>query len=191
MPAPNIVLPVHLTNTYPEVLDLLNNPEEALRHLQEWTVGNWRRVGRDNADQVTHVGGIYKNRLVSLYEVDGYVVDDEGRYRFQNPSPAAARFHTLIGEPHRWRRGYSAGWMPPRPLRLGKPYPPSAKGTTTTDAMLACAQEVAMRRTLRMDEPDPVDQRDPLLSAVTVTRNPRGGIIVEVPAGTNVLIKQV
>ncbi|MEX0428620.1 hypothetical protein AB3X52_13395 [Nocardioides sp. DS6] len=191
MSMPQTLLPVHLTNTYPEVLDLLNDPDEALRHLQEWTVGNWRRVGRDNADQVTHVGGVYKNRFVSLYEINGYVIDAEGRYRFQEPTPAEDRYHTLIGETFRWRRGYSGGWMPPRPLRLGKPYPPSARETTTVDAMLACAQEMASRRTLGMDDAVPVDQTDPLLSSVTVTRNPRGGIIIEVPSGTNVLIKQV
>ena len=193
--------------------------EQILTYLGDRTCGDWARAAR-YADQVTVVAGHYDGRIVTAFDVDPEpdladrfdlgiqsdikrdpdetlyeIVHREGdpkripRVRFHNAGPSHKARH-LVGLPFKWRQGLATGWEAPVSLQE---FVKQAGGGLQKSVTREEAADLMLREVdrPRATAPRPPIGGDALLDAIAVTRNPRGGVIVEVPSGTNVLVKQV
>lgn len=183
----HVLVYVNLNQRYPGIIQARRDREPGLiRSLAEITLGDWFRFGRNRAERVTAMAGVYFNRIVTVFPAKfdpktGYDPHTE-RYSFipgflqLDPADSLAG---LLNQHLPWGRGN-----------------PSFKDATDLPAIEAGDVERRMLQVLdRYAEPQSApttprpQEHDPLLSRVHIEHNPRGGVVVSVPTGTNVLIK--
>lgn len=148
---------VNLPRTWPRVLRGLASAEDV-------TLGEWARVSEGSLTRYgDSVVGVYKNQVVSAYDITGWHRTTEGRIVFEGQESATLAH--LIGQPvpgERWVQGAV------RPVK-------------TLDTRLALGEEVSLEPTA-----------DGLLRAVlgdtVVSVTPDGAVTVRVGAGRPVTV---
>jgi hypothetical protein len=192
---------VHLKKSMPVLLMEKRRgvPNDVLLDfLREKTRGDWAGIKQDSIDAYgDYIVGAYEGLVVSVYKVVGDTRTDslpEKRVVFEVED--APEMAWMIGRQcpgGRWKRGEA------RPVRYFTTTEvlwsyEHEEGVTRSemqvddvemdDVMLSCIEEIA-----RPDQRVAVaDASGTVLDDVEVEINPRGGIIVNVPAGTRVLI---
>lgn len=170
-----------------------------LDFLREKTRGDWAGIKQDSIEAYgDYVVGAYEGLVVSVYKVTGDGRTDslpESRVVFEVED--APEMAWMIGRRcpgGRWKRGEARPvryftttevlWSYEHEEGVTRSEMETARNVEIDDVMLSCIEEIA-----RPDQPVNVaDASGTVLDDVEVKVNPRGGIIVKVPAGTRVLI---
>lgn len=191
---------VHMPQSYPEISQPWVKGEtdhgEALARLAEKTLGRWARIKDLSLERYAMPGdvvaGVYKGVIVTAYRQTGWSRGDDGRVTFEGHADDALAWMIGCDAPGgAWVRGAAypvrcVNWADFAAEHEG------ARSLDGSDGSVENAMLALMGKVRAVPEPERRKPANPsgsdLLDQVEVTLNPRGGIIVSVPATTRVQI---